>query len=404
MQVLLAHPGTQHSHRLARELERRGLLYEFWTGLAFHEGGAAAALARRFHRIPGLRGLGSRIVRGVSATRLHTLPGGELRALWRLRRGGDSHAVLHARNEKFQQAIPEASLARSGAVIGFDTSGWIIADRCRRLGRPFYLDRTIAHPAALARLMQDFGRRYPAWVGPLEKRPAEVIAAEQSEHELAHRIVVGGSFARDTLVAEGIDPAKIRVNPYGVDWNQFTTPLDPIASADRPLRFLYVGSVTARKGVPVLLDAWQALAPHDAELWLVGSVGPRESALIPSLPGLRLLGQVPHAEMARLYAQCDVFVLPSLFEGFGLVILEALAAGLPVISTPHTGAVDAVTSAALGQLVEAGSVEALLAAMRRYLDAPPSRAAVRSATAVLHSAFSWEAYGDRWAALLDETT
>jgi glycosyltransferase involved in cell wall biosynthesis len=403
VQVLLAHPGTQHSYHLARELECRGLLGEFWTGLAFPADSPTAALARVFRRFPGLGGLGSRIVRGIPAARLHTLPGGELRALWRLHHGGESHAVLHARNEKFQHAISELSLANSGAVIGFDTSGWILAERCRRLDRRFYLDRTIGHPAVFLHLMQKFGQKYPAWVLPLEKRPAELVAAEQGEHELAHRIVVGSSFARDTLVAEGIDPAKIGVNPYGVDWNQFMVPLAPIASAGRPLRFLYVGSVTARKGVPVLLDAWRALSPRNAELWLAGSVGPQERVLIPSLPGLCLLGQVPHAEIHKLYAQCDVFVLPSLFEGFSLVLLEALAAGLPVISTPNTGAVDVVTHTTLGQIVEAGSVEALVAAMRRYLEAPPFRAVVRSAAAMLQSTFSWEAYGDRWAALLRET-
>jgi glycosyltransferase involved in cell wall biosynthesis len=303
---------------------------------------------------------------------------------------------------RFQRAIPESSLARSNAAIGFDTSSWILADRCVRLGRPFYLDRTIAHPAALARLMQEFVRRYPAWVDTLGKRPVELVAAEQKEHELAYRIVVGGSFARQTLVAEGIDAAKIRVIPYGVDWDRFRTLLDAPPSDDRPLRFLYAGSITARKGVPVLLDAWRALAPREAELWLAGSVGRRESHLVPSLKGLCVLGHVPHAQMAALYAQCDVFVLPSLFEGFGLVILEALAAGLPVISTPHTGAVDVLKNAALGHLVHAGSVEALLAAMRHYVDIRPSRAAVMSAVAALRSVFSWEAYGDGWAALLRE--
>jgi len=401
VQVLLAHPGTQHSHRLARELERHGLLGEFWTGLAFHDAGAAAALARGLGALPGLGGLDSRIVHGVPGARLHSLPIGELRALWRLRRGAESHAVLHARNEKFQQAVPEASLARCGAAIGFDTSGWILAERCRRIGRPFYLDRSIAHPAALARIMRNLELKYPDWAGPRTTRPAGLILAEQIEHDLAHRIVVGGSFARDTLVAEGIDPAKIRVNPYGVDWDRFAVPGDP-ASAGRPPRFLFAGSVTARKGVPALLDAWRALAPRDAELWLAGNVGARERALLPSLPGLRVLGQVPHAAMAGVYAQCDALVLPSLFEGFGLVILEALAAGLPVISTPHTGAADLAAGEPICSLVEAGSVEGLVRAMRRYLEAPPARSAVSAAAAALRGTFSWQAYGDRWAALLRE--
>lgn len=402
--ILLAHPGTQHSYHLARELERRRLLGEFWTGLAFADDSPAAALAQVFRRIPGLGGLSSRIVRGVPSTRLHTLPNNELRALWRLRRSVESHNVLYGRNERFQKAIPEFSLSNSGAVIGFDTSSWILAERCCRLDRRFYLDRTIAHPATLSRLMQNYSLKYPTWIGPMEERPAKLIAAEYSEHSLAHCIVVGSSFARDTLVEEGIDLTRIRVNPYGVDWSQFSMPNDQHGIANRPLRFLYVGSVTARKGVPVLLDAWRAFAPSGAELWLAGSIGPRERALIPSLPGLRLVGQVPHAEIHKLYARCDVFVLPSLFEGFSLVLLEALAVGLPVISTPNAGAADVVTHATLGQLVEAGSVEALVSAMRRYLEARPSRAAVRSATEAMRSAFTWEAYGDRWAALLRESS
>jgi glycosyltransferase involved in cell wall biosynthesis len=402
MGVLLAHPGTQHSYRLARQLERLGLLGEFWTGFALSEEGPWPWLASGLRRMPGLGGLGSRVVRGIPGSRLRTLPVGELRALWRLRRGGESHAVLHARNRGFQQAIPESSLAHSEAVIGFDTSSWILGDRCRQLGRPFYLDRSIAHPAALARILHKLALRYPAWLGSLETRPSELVAAERAEHELAQRIVVGGSFARDTLIAEGIDPARIRVNPYGVEWQSFAAARDPGVAVGRPFRFLYCGSVTARKGAPVLIEAWRSLEQGDAELWFAGHVGTRERALIPNLPGLRLLGQVPHSEMAKLYAQCDVFVLPSLFEGFGLVILEALAAGLPVISTPNTGAVDVVTDPALGRLVEAGSVEALATAMRGYLEQPPSGAEVQAAAVKLKDIFSWDAYGDRWAELLRE--
>ena len=154
--------------------------------------------------------------------------------------------------------------------------------------------------------------------------------------------------------------------------------------------------------MPVLLDAWRALAPRDAELWVAGNIGPRERKLIPELPGLRLLGQVSQNEIAGIYASCDVFVLPSIFEGFGLVILEALAAGLPVISTPHTGAVEAVSEPMLGRIVPAFSVEALAEAMRSYIQAPPQRALVVTAAKALQKHFSWQAYGDRWAALLQE--
>lgn len=401
MSVLLAHPGTQHARRLARELERLGLLGEFWTGLALAGDGLAARLVRT---LPGLQGLGNRIMSGVSAARLHRVPLNEIRAILRLRGGGDALRLIHERNERFQDAIPDASLRACDAIIAFDTSAWRLAARGQPMNRPLYLDRTIAHPAAFVRLETELHRRYPEWCPAIEARPDYLVAAEAGEHRLAHRIVVGSSFARDTLVAENIPAHKVQVNPYGVDWADFAAPL-PV-TRNRPLRFLFLGSHLARKGLPVLLEAWHALGVRrgEAELWLAGHCGERERGLIPALSGLQVRGQMPHAAVPALLAECDVLVLPSLREGFSLTLLEALAAGLPVISTPNAGATDLVTAPVLGRVVAPGSVEELLDALETQLANPPERAAVRAAAAPLAEHFSWATYGDRWAALLRETS
>ncbi len=401
MRVLLAHPGTQHAFHLARELEQRHLLGEFWTGFALSEGSLAAGLVAA---LPGFRGLHNRIVRGIAADKLHTRPRHELHALWQLRRGGDSHRVLHERNQRFQDAIPDEALRRNDAIIAFDTSAWRLALRTQSMARPLFLDRTIAHPAHWQRSSQILAAQYPGWFPPAEPRPEMIAAAEAEEHRLAHRIVVGGAFARDTLLAEGISSAKIAVNHYGVDWDRFAASPVTVANQKRPLRFLFLGSLLARKGVPVLIEAWRALGPRrgDAELWLVGSCGALERSLIPSLPGLTVKERVPQAAVPALLAECDVFVLPSLLEGFGLVLLEALAAGLPIISTPNTGIVDLLLTPKLGTIVAAGEVEPLVAALSAYLAQPPDRAQIRHAALPLRDKFSWTAYGNRWANLLRE--
>lgn len=403
MNVLLAHPGTQHARQLARQLEAQGLLGAFWTGLGFARDTVAGRTALAASRLPGLRGLVSRVVPDVPAEKIHRVAGPELRALVRLRRA-ETLAIVHERNAAFQRAIPDAALAASDATIGFDTSSWILAERLARLDRPLFLDRSIAHPRVHDRLMRDLATRFPAWAVAVEPRLPEVDGAEQQEHALAHRIVVGSPFVARTLVEEGVPPEKIRVNPYGVDWERFATPEPADSPPGRPVRFLFAGSLIARKGVPLLLEAWRAARERDAELWLAGRATDRTRALLPALPGLRLLGPVQAAEMPALYAQCDVFVLPTFFEGFSLAVLEALAAGLPVITTPNSGAENVLVSPALGRIVPTGDCDALVAALRDSMREPPRRRAVQAAAHALRAEFDWSAYGTRWAALLREAS
>ncbi|MBA4137488.1 MAG: hypothetical protein C0518_09255 [Opitutus sp.] len=401
MKVLLAHPGTQHARQLAVQLERHGLLGELWTGLAFAADSLAGRSALAASRLPKLGGLASRVVDGIPAAKIRRVAINELRALARLRRE-ESLTVVHERNAVFQQAIPDATLTSTDATIGFDTSSWILAERLARLERPLFLDRSIAHPAAHERIMRDVAARFPDWAAGVGPRLPNVMAAEQREHTLAHRIVVGSPFVARTLHEAGVAAEKIRVNPYGVDWERFAASASNPPAGARPRRFLFVGSVIARKGVPLLLKAWRALQPRGAELWIVGRTSEHTRTLIPELPGLKLLGQITGAQMPAIYAQCDVLVLPTFFEGFSLVVLEALAAGLPVITTPNSGAETILLRPGLGQIIPIGDLDALVEAMRRALENSPPRADVVRATQALHAEFSWSAYGDRWAALLTE--
>ncbi|MDP2137521.1 MAG: hypothetical protein Q8J74_06665, partial [Candidatus Didemnitutus sp.] len=139
MRTLLAHPGTQHARRLAWELEKRHLLDSFWTGFALAEDGALGRSVSRWRTSWPFKQLQNRVVPGVPSARLRCVLGNEFFALARLRLGADSVATLHARNASFQRAIPAAALERSQAVIGFDTSSWILAERAAQHHRPFFL-------------------------------------------------------------------------------------------------------------------------------------------------------------------------------------------------------------------------------------------------------------------------
>jgi alpha-maltose-1-phosphate synthase len=227
-----------------------------------------------------------------------------------------------------------------------------------------------------------------------------LLESQTYEHAQADLVVAASSFTRDTLIANGVAPDKIRVNPYGVDLDR----LQPSMKSDspRPLRFIFVGGLTARKGIPVLLSAWKKLQPKAAELWLVGEVSANVRHLIPELPGLKILGRKSRSELPELLRSCDVFVLPSYFEGFGLVLLEAMASGLPIIATEATAAPDLIGDSNAGKLIKSGDVDQLIAAMKHFIDHRNELPKQGQLARERAEEFSWNDYGDRWERILEE--
>jgi starch synthase len=399
MKALLVHPGTQYSFQLAGQLQSHGCLSRFWTGVAYVP---ESPLGRCLERLPKRvqRQLSNRRLEGVSTDKICTRPFGEWWALRRLRAGQDHQTVMFERNAAFQSCIPQRDLADSNVVIGFDTSSWLLAERASALGRTFILDRSIAHPLNFQRVLQTLRHQFPEWVQDVPPRLPELLLAEETEHRKAARIVVPSSFVRRTLIENGVPSHKITMIPFGVDLNAFR-PL-PRPNASRPLRFVFLGSLGARKGVPLLLQTWRSLAPITAELWLVGPVSERHARLIPQLPGLRLIDKVPHRELPSLLGQCDVLVFPSYFEGLAQVQLEGLAAGLPIIGTEASGASDLITDGIEGYIVPTGDAEALREAMLKFIESPGYLATMSPAARLCAERYSWDAYGDRWMGLLEQ--
>lgn len=396
--VLLAHPGTQYSHQLARQLARHNSLYQFWTGFALATDGMAGQVVNQYVPSRWQRRLANRIIRGVPARSLRTLPTVELKALKRLRQGESPQRVFHERNQKFQEQIPAASLQKASAIIGFDTSSWLLAERAGKNSKPYFLDQSISHPLVNQAIMEKVAQRFPDWQAEIEERLPEVLACERREYQLATKIIAASSFSRQSLISQGVPADKIIVNPYGVDLELFHPPAAP--RRRQPVRFLFLGLLSARKGIPLLVEAWQKLKLKNAELWLVGPAREQERALIPELPGLKCLGKYPHQELPELLRQCDVLVFPSYCEGFALVLLEALASGMPIITTEATAGPDLIQDGVEGRLIPSGDMDALCEAMQQCAEQPEQLDIMALAARRAAERFSWDAYGDRWQQIL----
>jgi starch synthase len=207
----------------------------------------------------------------------------------------------------------------------------------------------------------------PAWSQIVRSRP-QVNARKHAEYELADLIVANSTFVRDTFVQAGIPPAKVAVIPTGCP-----TPLPACpARTTRPRIVLCAGHLSFRKGTPYLIEAWRRLGvpPSEAELVLAGRTMLPAALLAHLPPGVRLAGALGAPALDRLYQEASLFVLPTLCEGLAHVIPEALAHGLPIITTASSGAADLIADGVNGWMVPVRDPDALAQRIAWCLDRP----------------------------------
>lgn len=400
--VLLAHPGTQYSLHLARELHRQSELGGFHTCLALSaESGLARVLSPVASALGVERQWQNRLLKGVPAKMVYRYPSLEINAWWQMRRRSVcARLILRERNDRFQNLIPESAIQSARVVIGFDTSSHILASRTQAQGRRFILDRSIAHPRSFARLAEKLKESFPEWEDAREIKSDGELAIEDEEHALAHLIVVPSRFVADTLIEHDVPFEKIRVNPFGTD----TASFHPAAEAREasPFIFLFVGALMARKGLPLLLEAWRRLRPRKAELWIAGTGQIPSPARRDAPESVRWLGAISREELPDLFRRAHVFVFPSFFEGLAQVQVEAAACGLPIIATTASGGEEIVTEGQTGFIIEAGNSDQLVERMHQFIERPALAFEMRERAVKRAARWSWSNYGGRWQKIIRE--
>jgi len=209
-------------------------------------------------------------------------------------------------------------------------------------------------------------------------------------------IVTSSRYVEDSLTDIGVPPSRVVVIPYGVDLERFRPPAS--RADDGVVRALYVGRLSERKGVHYVCEAFDRLALPNLELTLLGA--PHGPGPWDAPRGERFVRRaaVAHHEVHEAYRRADVFIQMSLHESSAMTIYEALASGLPVVTTPNSGSV--VRDGVDGFIVPAGDVAALADRVRllvgdRALREEMGRNARRRA-----EEFSWERYRERFGSLI----
>lgn len=190
---------------------------------------------------------------------------------------------------------------------------------------------------------------------PIEQQRPERF----DEWRKATGIICSSSFIRNSLIAQGAGPGTIKVVPYGADIERF----GPLRPSGACCNFLFVGQGVQRKGLHHLIAAWREARVGDAGLTLVCTrIDPGIKAMLAGT-NITLVGRQDAKVLQDYFLDSDIFVMPSLIEGFGLVYLEALAQGMFVIGTANTGLPDLEMTSAAATIIAAGDIPALVTAL-----------------------------------------
>ncbi len=217
-------------------------------------------------------------------------------------------------------------------------------------------------------------------IGP--ERAAVLLASETAALSRADHIVVTSAMTKAIVEANYAVPAeKITVAEPGTEAAPRAT------GTGTPLQLLAVGSVVPRKGYAVLIEALRGLVAHHWHLTIAGAArDPHELAQVEAAIAtaglaerITLAGAVDDAALASLYAKADLFVMPSLFEGYGMVLAEAMARGLPIVCTTGGAAAETVPDGA-GLKVPPGDASAFAAALARVMGDAGLRTALADAS------------------------
>jgi glycosyltransferase involved in cell wall biosynthesis len=229
---------------------------------------------------------------------------------------------------------------------------------------------------------------------PYRPKPRSMVEAEVAVYHAADHITVASTYARSTFIERGLHPDRISVIPYGVDLEQFS----PRPGVSRNgFRVLFVGRLSVLKGVHYLVAAMRQANIRAGSLTLVGSVLPETEHLLAGTQDIDLdvHGPVARAALPDFFSQADVMVLPSLSDGFGLVIGQALACGCPVIATESTGGRDILRDGVNGFIVTSRSAAAIAEKLVWLHEHPAEREAMRArAVDSVRSVGGWDDYGD----------
>ena len=342
---IISQIGAREHYAIPRALHRKGELGLLCTDAWIRPGSP-------WGKLPGMRRLRDRWHPELAGARI-VAPNAAMLAFEASQRlaGRSGWEVMMARNVHYQQQIVKRlgrmEEAGQGTTL-FSYSGGArdLFRFAKSRGWRTVLGQIDPGPEE-ERLVAAERERYPGLRNAWQPAPPVYWERWHEEVELADRLLVNSEWSRECLLKEGVPPEKMEVVP--LVYEKEAVGGRRSTEGRNRMEVLFLGQINLRKGVGRLLEAMRLLKDEPIGLTLAGPAEIDPSAWA-DLPEVRWVGAVPRSEVGRYYEAADLFIIPTISDGYALTQLEALAHGLPVLASRHCG--DAVRHGENGWILE----------------------------------------------------
>lgn len=272
--------------------------------------------------------------------------------------------------------------------------------KAKFMGIPVFYEQSSVHHHVFIKMIHTQIAKYPAFDNDITKIWYDESSVRRNkrrddELNLADFIICNSTFTKNSLVEIGINPAKILTIPLGFpDVRKYNLPNHRKAGK---IIFMGAGNLTLGKGTHILLNAWKEinLYTNDAELWLVGKNNLPDEFTSDLPTNVKLINNIPRAQLMDLYYEADVFIHPTLADGFGMVISEAMSCGLPVITTYNSAGPDIIDDKINGILIPSDDKSAIINSIIWCIDNRMKLAEMGISALNKAATYPWAAYRDK---------
>jgi starch synthase len=399
--VTVSHSGKQHAYRHALSLQQLGLLRRFLTSTYYKRDRWPDRIAGLVPRLD--RGLRKRWLDGLDSslvTRHLSLEVPELFYRNLLKNPRRAELAMFERDAAFDRWVASRFAFESDIFWGFQGSCLESLKAARAAGKTAVCEFATAHVTAAIRILSEEAEKHPEWAATISNLHFPDWYRERLEQEphAADVCIAASGFTQQSLEEVGIPATKILQLPLAADLEQFQF---AERRPDGPLKVLFVGGIGQRKGIKYLLEAVRQLNSAQIELSLLGPAPADPRPLEAYSNWYTYRGRTDQAGVVRQMQQADVLVLPSVFEGFGLVIVEAMATGLPVITSTHSCGPEVIREGIDGFLLKPDDVAGLSSRLAWCAEHRTPLAEMGRAAHEQAQLFSWDSHRNKLAGLLN---